>query len=249
MDRKPQEPNTITELTLRHYNQRAEAFWKATRDHDVSQNMAAMLRYIQGEPPFTLLDFGCGPGRDLKVFADSGHVAIGLEGAPRFVEMARQHSGCDVWLQDFLTLHSPKDFFDGIFANATLFHVPSGDCWRACFGNCARLSSRKAFSSVRYRAAMMRKAGAMGATAYFTLPKAGGAMRREAGFVEIEHYYRPAGLPREEQRCTRASGVDRTCDGGKRRAARSVPCVSAQTFRMESPASRHSQTSERQKGA
>ena len=70
MDRKPHDSSTVTELTLRHYNQRAEAFWEGTRDHDVSQNMAAMLRHIQGEPPFTLLDFGCGPGRDLKVFAD-----------------------------------------------------------------------------------------------------------------------------------------------------------------------------------
>jgi hypothetical protein len=28
-----------------------------------------------------ILDFGCGPGRDLKVFAELGHIAIGLEGA------------------------------------------------------------------------------------------------------------------------------------------------------------------------
>ena len=124
MDRKPHNSSTVTELTLRHYNQRAEAFWEGTRDHDVSQNMAAMLRHIQGEPPFTLLDFGCGPGRDLKVFADSGHVAIGLEGAPRFAEMARD-TAVATWLQDFLKLDLPKEFFDGIFANATLFHVPS----------------------------------------------------------------------------------------------------------------------------
>ncbi len=121
MDRKPHDSNRITELTLRHYNQRAEAFWEGTRDHDVSQNMAAMLRHIQGEPPFTLLDFGCGPGRDLKVFANSGHVAIGLEGAPRFVEMAREHSGCDVWLQDFLKLDLPDDFFDGDFRECDAF--------------------------------------------------------------------------------------------------------------------------------
>jgi hypothetical protein len=29
-----------------------------------------------GEPPFAILDFGCGPGRDLKVFTDLGHIAI-----------------------------------------------------------------------------------------------------------------------------------------------------------------------------
>ena len=96
------------------------------RERAITTSAKTWLRccgIFRGEPPFTLLDFGCGPGRNLKAFANSGHVAIGLEGA-RLVEMARQHSGCDVWLQDFLKLDLPKDFFDGIFANATLFHVP-----------------------------------------------------------------------------------------------------------------------------
>jgi len=55
----------------------------------------------------TSLDFGCGLGRDLKVFAELGHVAVGLEGAEHFAEMARAHSGCDIWLQDFLKLSLP----------------------------------------------------------------------------------------------------------------------------------------------
>ena len=67
----PQDLQKIAHLTLEHYNQRAEEFWEGTRDHDVSQNIAALLRHIEGEPPFTILDFGCGPGRDLKVFADT----------------------------------------------------------------------------------------------------------------------------------------------------------------------------------
>ena len=83
-------------LTLDHYNQRAEDFRDGTQDHDVSQNIAALLQYIEAEPPFTILDFGCGPGRDLKVLAALGHVAIGLEGAARFAEMARADSGCEV---------------------------------------------------------------------------------------------------------------------------------------------------------
>ena len=111
-------------LTLEHYNQRAEEFWEGTRAHDVSQNIAALLQYIQGAPPFTILDFGCGPGRDLKVFAELGHLAIGLEGAARFAAMARVHSGCEVWQQDFLELDLPDCYFDGVFANAALFHVP-----------------------------------------------------------------------------------------------------------------------------
>jgi Methylase involved in ubiquinone/menaquinone biosynthesis len=120
-----QDLKEIVTLTLEHYNQRAEEFWTGTRDHDVSQNIAAMLQYIEGEPRFTILDFGCGPGRDLKVVAELGHIAVGLEGAAHFADMARAYSGCEVWQQDFLKLDLPDNYFDGVFANAALFHVPS----------------------------------------------------------------------------------------------------------------------------
>jgi 2-polyprenyl-3-methyl-5-hydroxy-6-metoxy-1,4-benzoquinol methylase len=42
-----------------------------------------------------------------------------------FAAMARAHSGCEVWQQDFLKLALPEKYFDGVFANAALFHVPS----------------------------------------------------------------------------------------------------------------------------
>ena len=125
MELKPQDLANVTGLTLGHYNERAEDFWLGTRDHDVSQNIAALLEAIQGAPPFTILDFGCGPGRDLKAFAELGHIAIGLEGAAQFAAMARTYSGCEVWQQDFLKLDLPENYFDGVFANASLFHVPS----------------------------------------------------------------------------------------------------------------------------
>src|SRR5204863_7645718 len=97
MKRNPQDLEKIAHLTLEHYNQYAEEFWQGTRDHDVSQNIAALLQYIRNEPPFKILDFGCGPGRDLKTFAELGHITIGLEGAEHLAVMARAHSGCEVW--------------------------------------------------------------------------------------------------------------------------------------------------------
>ncbi len=55
----------ISDLTLRHYNRFVEEFWERTRDHDVRQNSEALLQRIEGKPPFAILDFGCGLGRDL----------------------------------------------------------------------------------------------------------------------------------------------------------------------------------------
>ena len=125
MKLNPQDLEKITDLTLGHYDAHAEEFWEGTRDYNVNQNIAALLQCIEGETPYTILDFGCGPGRDLKVFAELGHVAIGLEGAAHFAVMARAHGGCDVWQQDFLKLDLPDHYFHGVFANAALFHVPS----------------------------------------------------------------------------------------------------------------------------
>jgi SAM-dependent methyltransferase len=198
MKLNPQELEKIVDLTLEHYNQRAEDFWEGTRDHNVSQNIEALLQAIEGKPPFAILDFGCGPGRDLKVFAELGHVAIGLEGAARFAEMARAYSGCVVWQQAFLKLDLPANQFDGVFANAALFHVPSQELPRVLRQLHATLKpSGVVFTSNPHgHNEEGWNRGRYGA--YHDLE----AWRRymsAAGFVELAHYYRPAGVPRERQ--------------------------------------------------
>jgi len=52
MKRNHQDLEKIVHFTLEHYNQYAKEFWQGTRDHNVSQNIAALLQYIQSEPPF-----------------------------------------------------------------------------------------------------------------------------------------------------------------------------------------------------
>ena len=70
----------ISSTTRADYAQRAEAFRAGTSNHDVSQNVAALLGAIEGDPPFHILDLGCGPGRDLRAFLDAGHEPTGLDG-------------------------------------------------------------------------------------------------------------------------------------------------------------------------
>ncbi|HET6376710.1 MAG TPA: class I SAM-dependent methyltransferase [Methylocella sp.] len=188
----------ITRITLENYNQRAEAFWEGTRGHDVSQNIGALLESITGDPPFTLLDFGCGPGRDLKVFAGLGHVAVGLEGAARFAAMARSYSGCEVWQQDFLKLDLPESRFDGVFANAALFHVPRQELPRVLRELYACLRPNGIlFSSIPH--GRNEEGWENGRYGVFHDHAAWRRFGAEAGFAEIKHYYRPAGLPRDKQ--------------------------------------------------
>jgi len=188
----------IAAKTLAHYEQHACEFRAGTADHDVSQNIAALLRHLAGEPPFTILDFGCGPGRDLRSFSALGHVAIGLEGAASLASMARSDSGCQVWEQDFLQLDLPAAYFDGIFANASLFHVPTQALPRVLrqlrttlkpegvlFCSNPHGENQEGWTRGRYGA-------------YHDL-ESWRCYLAVAGFLELEHYYRPTGLPREQQ--------------------------------------------------
>lgn len=188
----------VSRITLEHYDQRAEDFWRGTRDHDVRQNIDALLTAIQGQAPFAILDFGCGPGRDLKAFSEMGHVAVGLEGSTRFAAMARAHSGCEVLEQDFLGLDLPPNRFDGIYANASLFHVPTLELPRVLGELRAALKPAGVLFSSNPRGANEEGWNRGRYGVYHDLD----AWRRyldAAGFAEIAHYYRPAGLPREQQ--------------------------------------------------
>jgi SAM-dependent methyltransferase len=188
----------VSRRTLAHYDQRADEFWLGTRDHDVRQNIDALLSAIDANPPFTILDFGCGPGRDLKTFTDLGHVAVGLDGSARFAAMAREYSGCEVLEQDFLALDLAPARFDGVFANAVLFHVPTRELPRVLGELHAALKPGGVLFSSNPHGANQEGWNRERYGAYHDLA----GWRRyltAAGFTELSHYYRPPGLPREQQ--------------------------------------------------
>lgn len=188
----------VSQGTLAYYENTANAFWAATRDHDVTQNYQALLRAMEASAPFVLLDLGCGPGRDLAWFKGAGHVPIGLDGCATFVEMARAYAQCEVWQKDFLNLELPTQYFDGIFANATLQHVPrehmpavlkvlhqSLTPRGVLFSSIPRGQDQEGWSGGRY-------------SCFYSWDTFRNLVT-DAGFIEVEHFYRPTGLPREQQ--------------------------------------------------
>jgi SAM-dependent methyltransferase len=192
-------PDDTRRRTLSYYEINAVRFEERTRDHDVRQNIAALLSAIEGAPPFAILDLGCGPGRDLKTFRDLGHEAIGVEGAAALAEMARAHSGCTVWEQDFLALDLPPARFDGIFANAVLFHVPPKELPRVLGELRAALKPRGVlFSSIPHGndTETTHPDGRYGA---YHRPETWRRYMQDAGFTELAHFFRPEGKPRAQQ--------------------------------------------------
>jgi SAM-dependent methyltransferase len=112
--------------------------------------------------------------------------------------MARAHSGCEVWQQDFLKLELPDKYFDGVFANAALFHVPSQELPRVLreLHMTLKLGGVLFSSNPRGRNEESWNSGRYGV--YHDL-EAWRHYMSAAGFVELTHYYRPDGVPREQQ--------------------------------------------------
>ena len=123
---------------------------------------------------------------------------MGLDGSLRFCEMARERAGCAVWHQDFLALSLPSGVFDGVFANASLFHVPGQELPQVLghlrdalrpggvlFSSVPRGPGFEGWNGERYGV-------------WQDLPS-WQALLESSGFVYVDHYYRPAGVPCDEQ--------------------------------------------------
>lgn len=197
MSLSPSDLKQISSQTLENYQNRAAQFWQGTKDHDVRENYRALLEALPQDRPLDLLDFGCGPGRDLAYFKSLGHRPIGLEGCADFCEMARAYSACEVWQQDFLQLDLPIEAFDGIFANASLFHVPSQELPRVL----RELRTALRPGGILFSSNPRGNEEGWDGRRYGTFMELEAYQKylEDAGFELRHHYYRPTGKPRDQQ--------------------------------------------------
>lgn len=187
----------IESITLSHYNNRAESFWLGTRDHDVRQNINALLDAIPKDKPLDILDFGCGPGRDLHTFKSLGHNPVGLDGSKAFCTMAHDYSGCPTLNQNFLDLKLKENSFDGVFANASMFHIPSIELHRIL----GQLHSALRNYGVLFTSNPRGNAEGWQGERYghYMEIEQSQEFLESAGFKILHHYYRPEGKPRSAQ--------------------------------------------------
>jgi SAM-dependent methyltransferase len=188
----------IAARTLAHYEQHAQSYWEGTRDHDVSQNIAALLKHISGPPPFDLLDFGCGPGRDLRTFRRWATAPSAWRARPARRRWRAPTAAARCWSRASCNLDLPSQRYDGVFANAVLFHVPSQALpqvlrqLQAClrpggvlFSSNPRGDGQEGWNGERYGA-------------FHDWPT-WRALVTAAGFDELDHFYRPRGPADREQ--------------------------------------------------
>ena len=107
--------------TLSYYDENASAFCEGTRNADMSEMRGRFLQYLK--PGALILDAGCGSGRDSKFFLESGYRVVALDGSKEMCRQASAYLGQEVQCRIFEEIDE-KEVYDGIWACASLLHVP-----------------------------------------------------------------------------------------------------------------------------
>ena len=107
--------------TLTYYNQNAHSFAASTVSVDFAATPARFTaRLPQGG---SILDFGCGSGRDTKHFLSQGFQVTATDGSEELCKLASQHTGIPVQQMLFQELDAVEQY-DGIWACSSILHLP-----------------------------------------------------------------------------------------------------------------------------
>lgn len=107
--------------TIEYYNTNADVFYESTVGADMSEQYAMFEKRLYAGA--RILDCGCGSGRDSKYFVDNGYEVVAIDGSSELCKKASELTGLDVKNVLFRDINY-VDEFDGIWACASLLHVP-----------------------------------------------------------------------------------------------------------------------------
>ena len=106
--------------TLDYYEKNADTFAEGTLDVGFSNVQDRFLSYLPESA--TILDFGCGSGRDTKGFLDRGYTVDAVDGSEKLCEIASNNTGIQVRHMLFSELDEDGKY-DGIWACASILHL------------------------------------------------------------------------------------------------------------------------------
>lgn len=107
--------------TINYYNQNAENFIANTQNADMHPTQERFLRLLDANT--SILDFGCGSGRDAKYFLEKGYQVTATDGAAELCRLASEFTGINVKEMLFDELDAINQY-DGIWACSSILHLP-----------------------------------------------------------------------------------------------------------------------------
>lgn len=112
----------MTDKNIEYYNENAQSFYDGTVNADMSLWRDKFESYIPDGS--RVLDAGCGSGRDSRAFKQHGYSVVAFDASSEMCRMASELIGQQVWQMRFDEIDF-KEEFDGIWACASLLHVPN----------------------------------------------------------------------------------------------------------------------------
>ena len=110
--------------TLEYYTDKAKEFCDGTVNVDMGDLYLPFLKLIPDGGK--ILDAGCGSGRDTKFFKDQGYSVVAFDFSAEIVKLASEYIGETVLHMSFEDVDFENQF-DGIWACASILHVPKND--------------------------------------------------------------------------------------------------------------------------
>ena len=107
-------------ITLNYYNSNAAVFSETTKNVDFSEVQQIFTKHLS--PDASILDFGCGSGRDTKYFLNNGYHVTATDGSGVICKMATDYTGIQVKQMLFEELDD-RNQYDGIWACASVLHL------------------------------------------------------------------------------------------------------------------------------
>jgi len=107
--------------TLNYYNENAEEFTASTINVDFTSVQDKFLNKLSSSS--SILDFGCGAGRDTKYFLEKGYMVEAIDGSEELCKLASEYTGIEVKRMLFQELHDVEKY-DGIWACSSILHLP-----------------------------------------------------------------------------------------------------------------------------
>jgi len=107
--------------TLKYYNENAAIFFENTKDADMKGIYEPFLKYLPLGAK--ILDLGCGSGRDTKYFLKKGYDVVAVDGSIEMVKLSTEFTGRQTLHLTFDEIDFHEEF-DGVWACASLLHVP-----------------------------------------------------------------------------------------------------------------------------
>ncbi len=111
-------------ITLAFYEKHAQEYWESTVRRDLHHLYEPFLKRLA--PGSHILDAGCGSGRDTKGFLERGYRVTAIDASPEMAKLATAFTGQPCVILSFQQMEFQEEF-DGIWACASILHVPKSE--------------------------------------------------------------------------------------------------------------------------